>query len=274
MHQLTLPEGTLAYDDQGSGPLVIMLPGMGDLRQNYRFLAPKLVGAGYRAVTLDLRGHGGSSTGWQDYSVEATGHDILALIEQLDAGPATVIGTSFSAASAVWAAAENPEAISGLVLVGPFVRDAEISPVQRAAMQVLFNGPWRVRAWDWFYGTLYPTRKPEDFASYHAALRANLAEPGRFEALQGLMAASKAPATTRLPDVKAPTLVLMGSKDPDFPDPAAEAHWIAEQLSGQVALIDGAGHYPHTEMPELSAPKILEFLSEVGDTRGAQTRIK
>lgn len=36
------PEGTLAYNDAGSGQVVVMLPGMGDLRGEYRFLAPAL----------------------------------------------------------------------------------------------------------------------------------------------------------------------------------------------------------------------------------------
>jgi pimeloyl-ACP methyl ester carboxylesterase len=61
-----LPEGTIAYDDRGSGPLVIMVPSLGDLRQEYRFLAAPVLAAGYRVVTVDLRGHGASSTGWPD----------------------------------------------------------------------------------------------------------------------------------------------------------------------------------------------------------------
>src|SRR5574340_1604387 len=39
---LHVKDGTLAYDDTGAGPLVICVPGMGDLRGEYRFLAPKL----------------------------------------------------------------------------------------------------------------------------------------------------------------------------------------------------------------------------------------
>ena len=41
-------EGRIAYDVQGSGPLVVCAPGMGDLRSVYRFFAPALVAAGYR----------------------------------------------------------------------------------------------------------------------------------------------------------------------------------------------------------------------------------
>src|SRR5258706_7539642 len=52
---LEVPGGRLAYDDTGTGPLVVCLPGLGDLRASYRFLAPRLVAAGDRVVTIDLR---------------------------------------------------------------------------------------------------------------------------------------------------------------------------------------------------------------------------
>ncbi len=71
-----------------------MVPGLGDLRQEYRFLAPRLLAAGYRVVTMDLRGHGGSSTGWPDYSPAAIGSDIVALLEKLDASDAILVGNS------------------------------------------------------------------------------------------------------------------------------------------------------------------------------------
>ena len=44
------PEGSVAYDDRGEGPLVVAVPSLGDLRQEYRFLTPRLVDAGYRVV--------------------------------------------------------------------------------------------------------------------------------------------------------------------------------------------------------------------------------
>ena len=114
--------GRIAYDDTGSGPLVICVPSMGDVRGEYRFLIPQLVSAGYRAVSMDVRGHGETSPEWDDYSVAGIGQDILALIRALDAGPAIIIGTSMAAGAAVWAAAEAPGLIRGLVMVGPFVR--------------------------------------------------------------------------------------------------------------------------------------------------------
>ena len=52
---LTRPEGRIAYDRTGEGPMVVLVPGMGDLRSSYRLLVPELVAAGFTAVSVDLR---------------------------------------------------------------------------------------------------------------------------------------------------------------------------------------------------------------------------
>ena len=53
--RLERPGGHIAYDTRGSGPLVVCIPGMGDVRSVYRFLATGLVEAGFRVSTMDLR---------------------------------------------------------------------------------------------------------------------------------------------------------------------------------------------------------------------------
>jgi pimeloyl-ACP methyl ester carboxylesterase len=255
------PEGILAYSDyETDGELVLMLPGMGALRSEYRFLAPKLSEAGYHAVTVDLRGQGESSVPWESYDVPSVGGDILALIDYLNIGPAHVIGTSFAPASIVWAAVERPDQIRSLVLISPFVRTAKINPIMLALFWLMMNNPWRVRTWAMYYGTLFPSQKPADFQDYLKQLRKNLAERGRFNAVKRLGSSSRQPSAERLKRVKAPTIVIMGTKDPDFPDPAAEGRIIADQTGGKLALIEGAGHYPQTEMPENTTQIVIDFL--------------
>jgi pimeloyl-ACP methyl ester carboxylesterase len=255
------PEGTLAYDDSGgSGELVLMEPGMGALRRDYRFLAPAVIEAGYRVVTADLRGHGESSVDWPVYTLPAAGTDILSLIDHLDAGPAHFVGNSFSPGAAVWAEVERPEAFRSLTLIGPWVRDAETGFLQNLLTAALLTGPWKVRGWGMYYKTLYPTRKPDDFDVNYDKLLANLREPGRFDALKGLGFSPKTESEKRIAQVQAPAMVVMGTKDPDWPDPEAEANWIVDQLAAEHLLVEGAGHYPQTEMPEKVTPRILEFL--------------
>jgi pimeloyl-ACP methyl ester carboxylesterase len=257
------PEGTLAYSDPGGeGDLVLMLPGLGALRNEYRYLVPPLRDAGYRAVAVDLRGHGASSVPWDTYDVPAVGGDLLALIDHLDAGPAHLIGTSFAGAAVVWAAAERPQAVRSLTLINAFARATGVSLLMRALTWLMMHHPWRVRTWVAYYRTLYPTRKPGDFDAYLAALRANMAEPGRFDAAVGMTFSSRQPSDERLEQVEDPVLVIMGAQDGDFPDPAAEGRALAQRTGGRLELIDGAGHYPQTEMPDQTAAVILDFLQQ------------
>lgn len=270
---LETTEGKIAYESTGSGPLVIGVPGMGDLRGEFRVLAPQLAAAGYRVVTMDLRGHGESSVGWKDYSAGGICQDILTLIQHLDAGPAFIAGSSFGAGAAVWAAAAVPELVRGLVLLGPAVH-GKISPAFRLLLAVLFARPWGPTAWRRYYQGLFTARKPADLVEFSQKIKQNMRKKGRLEALYQMMLSPTPDADTRLEQVKAPALVVMGSKDPDFKDPAGEARWISEQIRGECLVVEGAGHYPHTEMPEISGPRIVEFLNKhvVGADYGATDR--
>jgi pimeloyl-ACP methyl ester carboxylesterase len=143
--------------------------------------------------------------------------------------------------------------------VGPFVR-GEGTWFSNLLFSTLFTRPWGASMWLKYFSTLYPTRKPEDFVNYTSILKANLNEPGRLESLVEMIRASKKASEERIPGIDKPTLVLMGSKDPDFKDTEGEAKWVADNLKGTYRMIEGAGHYPHAEMPEITGPLMLEFI--------------
>jgi pimeloyl-ACP methyl ester carboxylesterase len=263
---LCRPEGRIAYEIHGDhGPWVICVPGMGDLREEYRLAVPPLVGAGYRAVTLDLRGHGQSDTQFSSFSSAAIGGDIVALVEALGAAHVSIAGTSMGAAAAVWAAAELGPRVTSLILLGPFVRDLPLSAAQKLlfafAARVLFAGPWGAFMWSLYYRSLYRSNVPADFGSYQRKLRANLSEPGRLRALSRMFRAPKHDCEARLAELHVPALVVMGTADPDFSDPSAEGKLVAERLGGELLLVEKAGHYPHAEAPERVMPRVLHFLA-------------
>ena len=83
------------------------------------------------------------------------------------------------------------------------------------------------------------------------------------EALLAMLRASKDAAEARLPRVSTPALVLMGSKDPDFKNPASEAAWVAQAVRCEYRMIPGAGHYPQAEFPAETAALILPFLKSL-----------
>lgn len=258
--------GEIAWDEVApgaSGQPILLVPGIGDLRSEYRHLAPLLAQGGMRPIAMDLRGTGGSSTDWREYTPEAVGRDMLALARALDAGPVWLAGCSMAAASAVWAAVESPDLVKGIVLLGPSLETPKMTGGQRAALAIGLNGPWKVRFWEFFYRSLYPVRKPADLDEYCRVLRVNLNEPGRFDALRTFMAAPKTAAEARLDTLARPALVVMGSRDPDFKDPAAKAQEYALRLYGVAQIIVDAGHYPHADTPQEVSEAILAWVKKI-----------
>ena len=264
---LDRPGGRIAYDVAGEGPLVVCVPGMGDLRSGYRFLAPALVASGYRVATMDLRGHGDSDTSFAAYDDVAAGSDVLALIAELGDGPAVLVGNSMGAGAAAWAAAEAPSRVAALVLIGAFVRNPPVGRGAALAFRLALLRPWGPAAWSAWYARLFPGRAPADLPAHRARIRAGLRRPGGWRAFIATTHTSHAPVEARLGGVSAPTLVVMGDRDPDFGDPTAEAAFIAGRLGGRVVMVPGAGHYPHGEYPEIVNPAIVGFLH--GETQDA-----
>jgi pimeloyl-ACP methyl ester carboxylesterase len=79
------------------------------------------------------------------------------------------------------------------------------------------------------------------------------------------MKSSPADAGAALPRISCPALVVMGTEDPDWADPRAEAEGIVAEMParlGTVVMVRGRGHYPHAECPDEVAGLITSFLRE------------
>lgn len=255
-------QGTIAVEVSGDGALVVCVPGMGESRGSFRHLTPGLVAAGFRVATMDLRGHGDSSTTFDTYDDVAVASDIAAVIDALGGGPATIVGNSMGAGAAVIAAARHPQSIDRLVLIGPFVRDHG-SPAMRvvlgAVMRLALAKPWGPKVWAMYYSSLFGEDVMADHDDYVASTLKLLRRPGRWRAFQATTRTSHAPAEAALSKVSSPVLVVMGDRDRDFSNPENEAAWVAESLRGNYHMIAGAGHYPMAEQPEPVLSAMLSF---------------
>ncbi|MHA4949475.1 alpha/beta fold hydrolase [Micromonospora sp. SD19] len=268
---LDIAGNTIAYGLTGQGPLVVLAHGMGDSRHSYRFVAPALAAAGYRVAAVDIRGCGDSSLGWDGYSRTDIADDLVAVVRHLG-GPAVLIGQSISGGAATIAAATAPDVISGVIELAPFTRAQSIDLAglvrvkrYRAGYlhlaQVLLRGS--VASWRNYLNLAIPT-KPADWDSELARIEAKMSEPGRMKALQAMAKTSAADAGRQLPNVTCPVLVIQGSVDPDWADPRAEGERIIADLPqglGELAVIEGAGHYPHTQTPDEVVALALPFLA-------------
>lgn len=266
---LRRPEGRVTYtvDGPADGRLVVLVPGMGDLRSTWRELVGPLVEAGYRVAVTDLRGHGDSDTTFRTHGDVATAEDVLALVDELGGGPAVLFGNSMGAGAVAYAAAERPEAVAGLVLFGPFLRNPAGSSaarlLTRLSYPVLFARPWGARVWAGYYrSTLNRGRHAPWLEEHVAALRASYADPARLAQFRALTwQLTHEPVERRVADVHTPVLAFVGRRDPDFTDPVAEAAWIEQATGGRAVLLDDVAHYPQHQAPELVVPEMLDFLA-------------
>ncbi|MGK5740092.1 alpha/beta fold hydrolase [Micromonospora sp. URMC 103] len=268
---LTVDAGTLAYEVTGaSGPLVVLAHGMGDSREAYRFVAPRLAAAGYRVAAVDLRGCGESSTGWPSYSRTDIAGDLLALVRHLG-GPAVLIGHSISGGAATVAAAQAPDLITGIVELSPFTRkqsiklsDLRVGRFRKGMARLLGAGLLgSVPLWLRYLDTAYPGKKPVDWTARTARIDAMMREPGRMRAMQKMGGSAPVDAGAQLGNVRCPVLVVEGSLDPDWADPRAEGEAIVAALPaglGRLEVIEGAGHYPHVQYPDEVVSLVLPFL--------------
>lgn len=268
---LDIDGNTIAYDVIGQGPLVVLAHGIGDSRHSYRYLAPALADEGYRVASIDIRGCGESSLGWQGYSRTDIAGDMIALVRRLG-GPAVIVGQSISGGAATIAAAPAPDLISGVIELAPFTRKQPLDIVGLLRSKRFRTGYTRLgmtmfmgsmKAWTKYLDLAYPT-KPADWDRELTRIEATLGEPGRMKALQAMCQAKPDDAGAQLPNVACPVLVIEGDADPDWADPRAEGEKIIADLPtglGELVVLDGVGHYPHAQAPDQVLALALPFLA-------------
>ena len=158
-------------------------------------------------------------------------------------------------------AAQTPDLVDGRVLIGAFVRrPASSTAFSRLVLHLLMARPWAAAAWKAYVPKLYAGNRPEDFTDYLGAVIASIKGPGYTRAFSLTTRTDHTQPGTSLAAITLPTLVVMGEKDPDFPDPKEEADWISRALGGTTVMIEDAGHYPQSQQRGRTSAAIIRFL--------------
>jgi pimeloyl-ACP methyl ester carboxylesterase len=89
--------------EHGEGPLVVFCHGFPELGFSWRHQVVALAGAGYRTLTPDLRGYGGSSrpSAIEDYDILTLCADLTGLLDEAGADDAVFVGHDWGA-GVVW----------------------------------------------------------------------------------------------------------------------------------------------------------------------------
>jgi pimeloyl-ACP methyl ester carboxylesterase len=248
--------GTLSYQVEGIGTPVLCLPSLGDTRRQYETFAPAMVAAGYRVITTDLRGMGASGGKFKSYTIDALADDIKAILDNERIERAIIVGCSISGASAGLFALQQPQRVIGQILINPLMRTGSWLQVRFLTTLLALPGVGKM-TWLSYFKSLYPARPVE--AEYLDGVKTAISRPG---AMRSVIKMCEAPRLDeRIKEMNVPTLILLGSKDPDFKDVGKEAATLREELpAARVEVFDGIGHYPQREAPEMTMPVVLAWL--------------
>jgi 3-oxoadipate enol-lactonase len=256
---------TTYYEDQDSGPPVVLIHGHSvDLRM-WDPQVDALTTTGYRFIRYDTRGHGRSDAPDTGYTPEDYSADLRDLLEGLAVDRAHLVGLSMGGSIAMQSALDEPQRVGSLTLIDSALPGFGYSPEFESAIQELQEavrreGPRPAFERLWLPHPLFDglRRFPDRFA----ALREMVLS---FPAKDYLLEAEPPPErqlVDRLGEVSAPTLVMVGELDlPDF-------QIIAEVLAANIpgarrAVIADAGHVCTMERPEAVNEALLAFLNDV-----------
>lgn len=219
-------------------------------RQQLETLAP--------ARAPDLPGFGQTPIG------PHTPGDRSFVLENLPDEPATLVGTSLGGRLALEIALESPERVAALVLVGSGLDGhdwseevrafgaEEEAALERGDLEAAVEANVKL----WLADDVDP-----DVRALVADMQRTAFELQRGHEFQ--LPPLDPPASTRLGDIRAPTLVVTGSED------VRDIHVIAEKLAAEIpgaarATIAGSGHLPSLERPDDFDRVVLAFLREHG----------
>lgn len=271
--------------EAGSGPLVLLLHGFPEFWWSWHHQLVAVADAGYHVVAPDLRGYGASDKPPRGYDAPTLASDVAGMVRALGERNAVVVGHDWGGHLAWSVAALHPAVVRRLVVLSnphplrwyqALRQDAEQRKVSSHVLR--FQLPWTPERW-----------LVEDDAANVADLLHRWGGPNFpdaeterrcREAIQILFTPNRsleyfrwsARSTTRTDGrryrrgmktlITAPTLQLHGSLDRCVLPQSAQGSGQYVAADYEWRLLDGLGHFPHEESPDLVTGELLRWCKD------------
>ncbi len=262
---------SIAYSTLGKGMPFVHMPvapfshlqlnwGLPEWRSWDERLAKK-----WQLVRYDAGGSGLSDRDVTDFSLDANGRDLEAVVDRLGVERFALFAPSSSGPAGIAYAVRQPERVSHLILWNSVARTTDLTggPQAQALLQ-LANADWEM-----FTETLphvgFGWSAGEPARRFAAIIRESITQEG-FQAL--MSAALDIDATELLPQVRSPTLVLQRRQLPTLSLDIARG--LASRIpDARLALLEGTSQAPYLGDTDAVFQAIEEFLAE-GDEAAAE----
>jgi aminoacrylate hydrolase len=258
--RISIGDGSLYYEEHGSGEPLLLVPGLGGVGATFFKQLPEL-SRRYRVIVHDHRGCGQSDRTLMRYSVEQMTHDTLRLMDALKIERAHFLGHSTGGAIGQIIATQEPRRLGKLILSSTWTHcDAFFTRLFEARHAVLkHTGPMRyLRATT---AVLYPpwwVAQNETLAAEQERQQAASFPPVEV-VLSRIEAILRFDRRGELSRIGTPTLVTVAVDDVVTPLYFSQA--LAKAIPGaMLKVFEAGGHMPYQVIDAEYTRAVLDFL--------------
>ncbi|OHD14411.1 MAG: hypothetical protein A2Y41_13940 [Spirochaetes bacterium GWB1_36_13] len=267
---LELPEGKLAYIDEGNGVPVLFIHGLSTNLTSFEVFFDGLLKQGYRVIAVDLLGYGKSSKNSQiQYTLPLQSEAVFKLIQYLKLKKTVLTGHSMGGAVSLLLALEHPETLAGLFLIAPggFF---EYSDIQKSYFKSFYDEGTGKRYSDPVVAKSYYEQNVYQWNSYMEIffqLRKRMMKHSEWKKLQKTIKDSSFSfietsgiIAGRLTEIRVPVFILLGKQDKIIPAEELLTEIKLKKLNWPYQVFDQCGHMIQFEHKKESVDSLLEFL--------------
>jgi 3-oxoadipate enol-lactonase len=248
----------IAWERRGEGQPLVLVHGLGYARWGWEPVADALAER-FQVVLLDNRGIGESEAPAGPYTAAEMADDVVRVLDEAGIERAQVVGTSLGGMIAQELALRT-ERVERLVLVCTTPGGPSAAPMPKVTAQLIAEAASMepLVALRRFVENALAPGAPEELVERILAHRLRTAQPPAAWAAQAA-AGMSFDAWDRLPELRAPTLVLHGTEDVVV-DPANSTLLVERIPDARLEWFPGCGHLLFWEEPERFVALVGEFL--------------
>ena len=257
---------SVSYSDHGpdDAPVIILIHGF-PLNKSMWDMQVEALKENYRVIAYDIRGHGNSDPGIDEYFIELFVNDLLRFMEKLGIEKTILCGLSLGGYIALNAVLKYPDHFDGLILNDTqCIADTPEIKENRclAIIRIMKNGVEQYA--DEIIENLFArasfTKKKNEIAAVTEMITSTTKQ-SLCNTLHAL--AERKETCDRLPEINIPVLIMVGKEDKITPiDAARQMH---EKIwNSKLKIIQHAGHLSNLENSAEFNLQLGKFLELVG----------